>query len=241
MKEAFRERVVENFVQCLLDHGIQLVCFDFDETITVNKKRFISKTFLLLTKALARNDIDMAITTFNTGFNIQDFLLHKGLHEEKHLVFPIVRKFCPYGSTRGKCWHILQAMKYFSVTNPAQVLLIDDLPANVDQARAFGFRALEVQRKRGLTIDDLLRCMANEKYYFPYTPHAPRHLPSIRSLAAFPELNDSKISIDIRKVQDRFGHSFIRVLVGGQPTFLIVEPRMNLFLEHLLGSLADQL
>lgn len=247
----FYPQVVQDFTMCLKRHGIQLVCFDFDETITVNGKRFVSKIFRLLFDTLRENHIHMAITTFNMGYDIKSLLLKKGLHPPALRMIPIIRRASDMDLSFGKFWHILEAMKNYSLPfqSCSKVLLIDDVKNNVIWARRFGFCALEVQRKKGLSVDDLLRGLANcAFYFFPSSP-----FPSIPSVIGTEKMFQSKIRLgslffqskdlvllvgltQLMLCHDEFGHPFLLGLLldsSHQLTFpfLVVETRIQSFLE----------
>lgn len=168
MNKPVQRQIAKRFVQCLMDHDIKLVCFDFDETITVGPGKAVSNTFRRVVQEMKKKKLRGAIVTFNIGFPIAAWLR---IHE---IELPIVSRVSPADVSFGKQWHIREAMTTYNtrLSNASDmilgrnVLLIDDLKNNVEWARNMGYVALEVQCKRGLTSNDLVRCMANSSYYF---------------------------------------------------------------------------
>lgn len=271
-----REQIVRDFVTCLERHQIQLVCFDFDETITVNGKRFVSKTFSYLAQQLHERGIRMAITTFNMGFDIESLLRRKNIPVDEAPI-PVIRRVSQLDFAFGKYWHITQAMKFFDIPilktplasmhphprikSPphCRVLLIDDLQNNVIWARKFGVCALEVQKRKGLSVDDLLRCLANVKFYFhprgpyrfipsigqpshipPSVPHNFHFAPTPKDLLFHPEITN------LLAEQDPFGHPFLlavqfhpQSLLSMSTPFMVVETRIPTFLNSLAKTAAE--
>lgn len=248
----FRQKIVCDFVDCLLKYKIKLVCFDFDETITVNAKRFVSKTFQYLFATLKDKGIFMAVTTFNVGYDIKS-LLQRKLVPLDNVFFPIIRRASRLDFVFGKLWHILQAMELFGIpkTDAKQVLLIDDLENNVKSARQFDICALEVQRRKGLSSEDLLRSLANPNFYFSPQENSC----FVPSLNKFPKqelqerfelildpcaMDPTKRSIYLLLQKDGYGNYFLLAVCFEMHTmkiefpFMVVQTKMRNFLEALL-------
>jgi hypothetical protein len=247
--------IVDDFVQCLLSYRIELVCFDFDETITVNDKRWVSKTFQCLSKSLWRAGIHQAITTFNLGYDIHELLRRRdAVFDKIHL--PIIRRVSRLDFAFGKYWHITRAMERFglriSQCNNSHVLLIDDFENNVNWARKFGICALEVAKKKGLSLEDLLRCMANSAFYFP--PHLSTFIPSVsqaptwlrgkrlKMISSVDAMTNETGIVNLVVKKDCAGHLFLLALCALPQTdnqwfhyspFLVVESRIKRFLKSV--------
>jgi hypothetical protein len=199
--------VAKSFVSCLIKHNIRLVCFDFDETITMDAQRTLSPMFIQLVKLLPEAGIFVVVTTLNTRFDIASFLARHGIYIKVFARADLQDLFI------GKQWHIQEALSYvnsFLVTPILwhQILLIDDLPNNVYWFRRVGGTALEVQDRNGLKSSDLLRMMAQEDSYFtnserekgPLLPSLSNHF-----------LQSTNLEYQIQKECDRYGYSFCRV------------------------------
>lgn len=158
--------IADRFVHCLIEHKIKLVCFDFDETITVNT-HFISNAFCRVAKKLVQYGILGAVVTFNTDPRLAGKLRKLGID------FPVFSRIIARDVAFGKQWHIRQSLLHYRSEGVLfrNVLLIDDLDNNIKWARRCGCNALEVQGRCGLGSNDLLRCMAQPQFYFPLSAH----------------------------------------------------------------------
>lgn len=261
----FRKQAIRNFVRLIKSVGIELVCFDFDETITVNGKRFVSNTFRMLVDELTRNGIHLAIATFNMGYDIQSLLVRKQVMKPG-VPFPIFRRVLPQDFVMGKYWHICQAMTFFKLPlqDTKRVLLVDDVQNNVEWARRFGICALEVQRRRGLSLDDLLRCIANAGFYFPHAIYRPKrffvpslgkflkeeqsHVHLIKKLRDLNLLDrDAMDNLYLLERKDLFGHPYL-LAIKFKPApdkskfdvefpFIVVSPKIITFLNQMTENL----
>ena len=153
-KQLNSQEIVSDFTDCLSQHDICLVCFNFDQTITVNEKQSISKTFVRLLQKLHQMNFHIAITTFNLGYDIASLFEEKHILEkdEKPYFIPIIRRATNFDFQYGKLWHIREAMKIFNLPPDAfhQVILFDNLKRNVYMAKCFDIVALEVQNRKGI-------------------------------------------------------------------------------------------
>lgn len=165
------DEIADRFVRCLVDHKIKLVCFDFDETITVHR-RFISNAFRRVASRLAQANILGAIVTFNLNPGLPSRL------KRLNIEFPVFARAIDRDVAFGKQWHIRQSLEHYRPEGILfrNVLLVDDLDNNIKWARRCGCNALEVQGRNGLGSSDLLRCMTQTKLYFPYAHFHPRDL-----------------------------------------------------------------
>ncbi len=155
IREVTDDVLVEEFIKNLLDKGIKLVCFDFDNTIVDSDyteefnhpKRIvnrISPLFFPLATLMLINDIDVAIVTFNLNPLIAEAL-------QKVMKLPIhVYARDDSQKMTGKTFHLNLAMtayekKHEQSIKPCDVLLVDDDPTNAAIAHRLGFNCINNQ------------------------------------------------------------------------------------------------
>jgi hypothetical protein len=160
--------ILQRFVQHLIKQGIQLVCFDFDQTIvnTMYTPEFrtpenickrISPLFIKLGKMLLDNGIAVSIVTFNVNPNIGPAV--SNLLGTKINVF--ARNDSEIGT--GKSWHLDSAIRAYNKSmekddrtglRPQNVLFLDDDFENIKIATRAGYNC--IPNPAVISLDDIV-------------------------------------------------------------------------------------
>lgn len=173
------DTIFDVFAKLLKSLGVQLVSFDFDNTLVVspdpeNKKKIkedavaiaryrqrITPLFEKLVKALRKQGIYVSICTYNTSRRLK--MAFDNIHNDG-IVLPVYARNDTRVGT-GKIWHLMQSMQslnnhlrkklkdQFSPLRPCHVLLFDDLKENGDTADHMGFHF--IHNKSVITEQDL--------------------------------------------------------------------------------------
>lgn len=171
--------IFDKFAQLLKSMGVQLVSFDFDNTLVIspdveNKHKIkddevavaryrqrITPLFERLVKALRKQGIFVSICTYNTSRRLK--MAFNNIHGDG-IVIPVYARNDTRAGT-GKLWHLMQSMQSlnnylrkkhgeeFSPLRPCHVLLFDDLKENGDAAEHMGFHF--IHNKNVITEQDL--------------------------------------------------------------------------------------
>lgn len=162
--------IIDDFIALLVKKDINLVCFDFDNTIAnpeyteeyiespKNIAKRLSPLFIKLANKLNENFIYVAIVTFNMNRNIEP-----GVNCVLDIPAPVFAREDSRLAT-GKMWHLDSAIQYFNKrTNlnddlgikPINVLLIDDDPMNISNAKRQNYHT--INNEQVITLDNLIR------------------------------------------------------------------------------------